>query len=115
MKKKTITFFSLKFNLRQIKFGIVFLSCLFISSCFQMTFYSDIDRLRPEPDGETSHVSTVFGIIELDDSSSLRELCPSGVSKLNMRQSVANGAFHYFSLGFYSPQTSTVWCKRRFR
>ncbi len=85
------------------------------SGCYKTVFYTDTDQLRISHDGETSHTSTAFSLIELDPPTELRPLCPSGISKLTMEQTWTDGLLHYFTLGNYSPQTTKVWCKRRTR
>ncbi len=97
-----------------IKIGGLLPLLLFLcSGCYSTTFYLDTDRLRVAPDGEASHASTVLSTVALDDPTQLRPLCPSGISKLQMEQTLTDGLFHYFTLGFYSTQTTRVWCKRR--
>lgn len=95
----------------------VSIACLLIMlfgiGCYKTQFFLDIDRLRAAPDGEASYTSTVFAAVELDDPIMLRSLCPSGVSKIEMAQTATDGLLHYFTLGFYSTQTTRVWCKRR--
>ena len=85
------------------------------TGCYTTHFYSDLDGLRPEADGATSHASTVFALVELGEAAPLRTLCPGGVSKITMQQTFVDGLLHYMTAGFYSPQTTAVWCKRRTR
>lgn len=82
------------------------------SGCYKTEFFLDTDRLKVTPDGEVSQSSTFFAMIELDEPSMLKTVCPRGVAKLEMEQSFTDGLFHYFTLGFYSPQTTRVWCQR---
>ncbi|MBF0278026.1 MAG: hypothetical protein HQM13_09555 [SAR324 cluster bacterium] len=93
--------------------GFLFSIILMLTSCYTTTFYLDTDRLRVAHDGEASHASTVLSTVDLDDPTQLRPLCPSGISKLEMEQTLTDGLLHYFTLGFYSTQTTRVWCKRR--
>lgn len=88
---------------------------LLASGCYTTRFYSDMHALRPVHDGETRHVSTLLATTEISEATRLRPLCPSGISKLEIQQTLADGVLHYMTLGFYSPFTVKVWCKRRKR
>ncbi len=83
------------------------------TGCYTMNFYSDADLLKEQADGKIGHVSTVFATVEMDGPASLREVCPSGVSRVTLQQTFTDGLLHYGLAGFYSPQSAKVWCKRR--
>lgn len=89
---------------------LIILTCI---GCYRTSFYNDIDPLRPNYDGEMSHTSIVFAGIEIDSAAKLRTVCPSGVSKVEMKQSFTDGLIHFFTFSMYSSQTIQVWCKRR--
>ena len=98
-------------------FPLVGLICstILLSGCFTVNLYHDMDRLQYEPDGELQPVNTLFATAELEKTTVLRRICPSGVSRVEVQQTILNGAFHYLTLGMYSPQTIRVWCKRNFQ
>ena len=84
-----------------------------VTGCYRLQFYHDTVPLRATPDGEIQHSSTAFAAVEIQTPTKLRPLCPSGASKLEFEQTWGDGLLHYLTLGFYSPQTIRVWCKRR--
>jgi hypothetical protein len=90
------------------------LGCLLgsVSGCFRAQIYHDAAPLRETPDAELRQVSTLFASTELEEAAELRTVCPSGVSRVEVKQTAGDGAFHYLTLGMYSPQTLRVWCKR---
>ena len=80
-----------------------------------MTFYHNLDELRPNPDGELKSISTLFASTQVGGPAELRKICPSGVSRMEIEQTFTDGLVHYMSIGMYSPQTIRAWCKRRKR
>jgi hypothetical protein len=64
------------------------------------------------PDAVVRQISTLFATTELEEARALRTVCPGGVSQTEVKQTAADGAFHYLTLGMYSPQTVRVWCQR---
>ncbi|MBF0236480.1 MAG: hypothetical protein HQM12_02145 [SAR324 cluster bacterium] len=83
---------------------------LLTGGCYSLSFYHDVAQLRAMPDGELEQINTVFASRELTPPPSLRRICPSGVSKVEILQSFDNGMLHYLTLGFYSPMSIKVWC-----
>lgn len=85
---------------------------LSLGGCYQTQLYLDADSLRTEPDAEVRQLSTLFATAEWQEPRELRMLCPGGVSRVEVLQTATDGAFHYLTLGMYSPQTVRVWCQR---
>ena len=94
-------------------FWIVMLCSFLGTGCYTLNFYNNVDALNSVPDGEIITASTLFASMDLDGPNKLRRVCPSGVSRLEIQQTLNNGMLHYMTLGFYSPQTVRVWCKNR--
>ena len=88
---------------------------LFITGCYTIRFFHDTDMLREKHDGEIYSISMPFTDSQIVGQSRVRSACPSGTSLVVIEQTVTDGLAHYFSLGFYSPHTIRVWCKRRIR
>ncbi len=80
-----------------------------------MRVFHNTDVLREKHDGEIYSVSIPFTDNQIVGQSTFRSSCPSGTSLVVIEQTVTDGLVHYFSLGFYSPHTIKVWCKRRIR
>ena len=88
---------------------------LFISGCYKVRGFHDTDMLREKHDGEMSSISMPFTESQIVEQAEFRSACPSGASLVVIEQTLTDGLVHYFSLGFYSPHTIKVWCKRRIR
>lgn len=84
-----------------------------LSGCYTTSFHGDTKALRGSEDGQVRYASSVFAIVPLDNAINLRDLCPSGVSKIIVKQSFFDGLIHYITIGFYSLQTAQVWCTRQ--
>ena len=82
------------------------------SGCYQTHLYLEASEQPPEPDAVVREISTLFTTTELEEARALRTVCPGGVSQMEVEQTAADGAFHYLTLGMYSPQTVRVWCQR---
>ena len=93
---------------------ITFLT-LFITGCYTIRFIHDSDMLREKHDGEMYSINMPFTDSHIVGQAKFRSSCPSGVSLVLIEQTVADGLAHYLSVGFYSPLTVKVWCKRRIR
>ena len=110
------------FNLK-LKFNATVILCLLIttgltimlSGCYTLRVYHDTDMLREKPDGEITSLSMLFNDNQIDGPAKIGSSCPGGASLIEIEQTVSDGLVHYLSLGFYSPQTIRVWCKRRKR
>lgn len=94
--------------------GIV-LGGILLSGCYTVQLYHDSDSLRSHPDAEASDLSMVGGAFRLDAPVALRELCPSGVSKLEVQQTPLDILIQTATLGALHQQTVRAWCKRRKR
>ena len=88
---------------------------IFLTGCYSVRFFHDTDMLREKYDGEIYSISMPFTDSQIVGQAKVRSVCPSGASLLEIEQTVTDGFAHYFSLGFYSPHTIKVWCKRRIR
>ena len=88
---------------------------LFISGCYTVRVFHDTDMLREKHDGEMYSISMPFTESQIVGQAEVRSACPSGASLVVIEQTLTDGFAHYFSLGFYSPHTIMVWCKRRIR
>ena len=88
---------------------------LLLAGCYTVRFYHDTDMLREKHDGEITSTSMLFTDSQIGGLTNIRSACPSGASMVEIEQSTLDGLTHYLSLGFYSPQTIRVWCKRRSR
>jgi len=86
-----------------------------LSGCYTVRVYHDTDMLREKHDGEISSVSMLFTDSQIGGPAKISSACPGGASLIEIEQTVSDGLVHYLSLGFYSPQTIRVWCKRRKR
>ena len=110
------------FNLK-LKFNAAVILCLLIttgltimlSGCYTLRVYHDTDILREKHDGEIYSISIPFTDSHIVGQAKVRSSCPSGASLVLIEQTVTNGLAHYLSVGFYSPHTIRVWCKRRIR
>ena len=103
------------FNHSSIKL-LIFTGLAFcIQSCYTVRFYNDTDMLREKHDDEISSISSIILSNQIDGPAKIRSICPSGSSLVEIEQTALDGLTHYLSLGFYSPQTIRVWCKRRKR
>ena len=87
----------------------------FITGCYTVRVFHDTDLLREKHDGEMYSISMPFTDSQIGGLVKVRSACPSGASLLVIEQTMTDGLAHYFSLGFYSPHTIMVWCKRRIR
>ena len=87
----------------------------FITGCYTVGVFNDTDLLREKHDGEMYSISRPFTDSHIVGQAIVRSACPSGASLVVIEQTVTDGLAHYFSLGFYSPHTIRVWCKRRIR
>jgi len=87
----------------------------FITGCYTVRVFHDTDLLREKHDGEMYSVSIPFTDSQIVGQAKVRSVCPSGTSLVIIEQTVTDGLTHYFSLGFYSPHTIRVWCKRTIR
>ena len=88
---------------------------LFITGCYTIRIFHDTDLLREKHDGEMYVIGRPFTDGQIVGQAKVRSTCPSGTSLVVIEQTVTDGLAHYFSLGFYSPHTIRVWCKRRIR
>ena len=88
---------------------------ILLTGCYTVRFYHDTDILREKHDGEITSTSMLFTDSQIGGPANIRSACPSGASMVEIEQSTLDGLTHYLSLGFYSPQTVRVWCKRRSR
>ncbi|MGK5090643.1 hypothetical protein WDW89_01355 [Deltaproteobacteria bacterium TL4] len=88
-----------------------FIAAGLMTGCYTVKFYNDTHPLAAEPDGVLEVSSTIFATTVAKGPAVLRQICPSGVSKVEVQQSLKNGISHYLSLGFYSPQTLKIWCR----
>ena len=86
-----------------------------LSGCYTVRVYHDTEMLREKHDGEISSVSMPFTDSQIGGPAKISSACPGGASLIEIEQTVSDGLVHYLSLGFYSPQTIRVWCKRRKR
>ena len=98
-----------------IEILFITLLTLFITGCYTVRVFHDTDMLREKHDGEIYSISIPFTDSQIVGQSKVRSACPSGTSLVVIEQTVTDGLAHYFSLGFYSPHTIRVWCKRRIR
>ena len=94
--------------------GYIFLT-LFITGCYTIRIFHNTDMLREKHDGEMYSISMPFTDSQIVGQAKVRSVCPSGASLVVIEQTVTDGLAHYFSLGFHSPHTIRVWCKRRIR
>ena len=94
---------------------VITLLTLFITGCYTVRVFHDTDMLRDMHDGEMYSISMPFTDSQIVGQAKVRSTCPSGASLIVIEQSVTDGLVHFFSLGFYSPNTIRVWCKRRIR
>ena len=94
---------------------IVSLMSVLFSGCYTLSVYHDTDMLREKHDGEITSVSMLFTDIQIGGPAKISSSCPGGASLVEIEQTASDGLMHYLSLGFYSPQTVRVWCKRRKR
>lgn len=101
-------------NLIKIILIVLFFS-ISIFGCYTVRFYHDTDKLREHPDGEISSKSSLFNIFQENNPPQIRSACPSGASLVEIEQTISDGLYNYFSLGFLNPQSIKVWCKRRKR
>ena len=86
-----------------------------MTGCYKIRFFHDTDMLRAKHDGEMYSISMPFSDSQMGGPAKVRSACPSGASLVSIEQTVTNGLAHYLSLGFYSPHTVKVWCRRRIR
>ena len=94
---------------------VITLLTIFITGCYTVRVFHDTDMLREKHDGEMYSISMPFTDSQIEGQVKVRSACPSGVSLLVIEQTMTDGLAHYFSLGFYSPHTIMVLCKRRIR
>ena len=94
---------------------VITLVTFFISGCYTIRVFHNADMLREKHDGEMHSIKIPFIDSQTVSQAKVRSSCPSGVSLLLIEQTLTDGLTHYFSLGFYSPHTIRVWCKRRIR
>ena len=86
-----------------------------LPGCYTLRVFHDTDMLREKHDGEFTSVSMLFTDSQIGGPAKIGSSCPGGASLTEIKQTVSDGLVHYLSLGFYSPQTIRVWCKRRKR
>ena len=98
-----------------VRLALVVLGAVLLSGCYTVQLYHDSDRLHSNPDAEASDLSVLGGTFRLEPPVALRELCPSGVSKLEVRQGALDVLIHTATLGALHQQTMRAWCKRRRR
>ena len=94
---------------------VITLLTIFITGCYTVRVFHDTDMLREKHDGEMYSISMPFTDSQIVGQAKVHSACPSGASLVVIEQSMTDGLVHYFSLGFYSPLTIRVWCKRRIR
>ena len=94
---------------------VLTLLTIFMMGCYTVRVFNDTEMLREKHDGEMYSISMPFTDSQIVGESIIRSACPSGTSLVVIEQTVSDGLAHYFSLGFYSPHTIKVWCKRRIR
>ena len=94
---------------------IAFVLSVMLSGCYTVRVYHDTEMLREKHDGEIYSVSMLFTDSQIGGPAKINSACPGGASLIEIEQTVSDGLMHYLSLGFYSPQTVRVWCKRRKR
>ena len=94
---------------------VIILLTLFITGCYTVRVFHDTDMLREKHDGEMTSISMPFKESQIVGQAKVRSACSSGASLVVIEQTLTDGLAHYFSLGFYSPHTIRVWCKRRIR
>ena len=94
---------------------IAFVLSVMLSGWYTVRVFHDTDMLREKHDGEISSVSMLFTDSQIGGPAKIGSSCPGGASLIEIKQTVSDGLVHYLSLGFYSPQTIRVWCKRRKR
>ena len=88
---------------------------IFVTGCYTVRVFHDTDMLREKHDGEMSSISMPFTDSQIVGQAKVHSACPSGVSLVVIEQTMTDGLAHYFSLGFYSSHTISVWCKRRIK
>ena len=98
-----------------VRLAPVVLGAVLLSGCYTVQLYHNSDRLHSTPDAETRDLSVVGGAFRLEPPVALRELCPSGVSKLEVRQGPLDILIQTATLGALHQQTMRAWCKRRRR
>ena len=94
---------------------VITLLSIFITGCYTVRVFHDTDILREKHDGEIYSISMPFIDSQILGHAKVRSVCPSGASLVVIEQTLPDGLAHYFSIGFYSPHTIKVWCKRRIR
>ena len=108
------TKFSIQYSPKIVMLVNILLT-LFITGCYTVRVFHDTDMLREKHDGEMYSISMPFTDSQIVGQLKVRSACPSGTSLVVIEQTVTDGLAHYFTLGFYSPHTIRVWCKRRIR
>ena len=94
---------------------VLTLLTIFMMGCYTVRVFNDTEMLREKHDGEMYSISMPFTDSQSMGLVKVRSACPSSASLVVIEQTVTDGLAHYFSLGFYSPHTIRVWCKRRIR
>ncbi len=108
------TKFSPNYSIYVFVIGFILLN-VFVTGCYTIRVFHNTDMLRNKHDGEMHSISIPFTERQIVGQAKVRSACPSGASLVQIEQTVSDGLFHYLSIGFYSPHTIKIWCKRRVR
>jgi hypothetical protein len=94
---------------KKLMFAAVGLSIL-ATGCFKVD-YTTSKASSAEPTEEIWRHRVVWGIIELDDTLALDEVCPSGVAKIHTERDIVTGLVTMIAAnGLYAPSMINVWC-----
>jgi hypothetical protein len=80
------------------------------TGCFKVD-YTTSKASTSEPTEEIWRHRVVWGIMELDGTLALDEVCPSGVAKVHTERDIITGLVTMVAAnGLYAPSMINVWC-----
>ncbi len=95
--------------MKKLMMAAVGLSVL-ATGCYKVD-YTTSKSSSSEPTEEIWRHRVAWGIIELDDTLALDEVCPSGVAKIHTERDIVSGLVTMVAGGgLYAPNMINVWC-----
>lgn len=80
-----------------------------LGSCYRMQYVTDTPPATSSPNQSEWNHFFIGGLIG-DPEVGVDEMCPGGVSRVDVVHSVANIIVAVLTLGIYAPTTVDVWC-----
>jgi hypothetical protein len=99
--------------MKYFKVFFIAMLLLFSNSCSTVTIKKSAQtELQREPDYQKSKDYAYNGGLFGEHHFYLHDICPNGVEQIKTQRTFSDEFFTLITLGFYSPYTAKIWCKR---